>query len=85
MKDFVRSNSHKKSKMNVDSDVNPALKRRVFQFVWRPSLGKVKPFPVLETDCPTHEIKNTFYPVVRIHQDVPRRPGCTQSTWGTAT
>ena len=48
MKDFVRSNSHKKSKMNVDSDVNPALKRRVCQFVWRRSLGKVKPSQFLK-------------------------------------
>ena len=48
MKDFVWGNSHKKSKMNVDSDVNLALKRRVFQFVWCRSLGKVKPSQFLK-------------------------------------
>ena len=47
MKDFVWSNSYKKSKMNVDS-VNPALKCRVFQFVWRRSSGKVKPSQFLK-------------------------------------
>ena len=62
LKSFVFSNSHKKVKTSQGSDVNPAVKRRVFEYVWRSNLKTKWPHAFLTrlAQVLREQRKNTF-------------------------
>ena len=48
LKKFVFSNLHRKVKTLVGSEVNPSLRRRCFQYVWRCNLQTCTPLVMLK-------------------------------------
>ena len=48
LKKFVFSNLHRKVKTLVGSEMNPSLRRRCFQYVWRCNLQTCTPLVMLK-------------------------------------
>ena len=63
LKKFVFSNLHRKVKTLVGSEVNPSLRRRCFQYVWRCNLQTCTPLVMLKELAKL--VKNKVTPPVK--------------------